>query len=146
MLVKDCLARKDHSLITVGPEVPVPQAMKLLISNRISCLPVLSGESRLIGIISDKDIFTHAFHDPAGFTKATVGDLMTTELIVGVADDSVDYIGSVMTKNRIRHVPIVENDRLIGLLSIGDVVKSQLSNMEVENRYLRQYIGDKYPG
>ena len=146
MQVKDCLKKKNRETVTIGPDAAIPEAMDLLISNRISCLPVVQTDRQLIGILSDKDIFRHAFAQPHDFTKAKVRDLMTTDVIVGVADDSLDYIGGVMTKNRIRHVPIVDKSTLIGLLSVGDIVSSQLTTIEIENRYLRQFIKDQYPG
>jgi len=146
MLVSECLKRKNRDLITVGPEVKVPEAMKLLLTNRISCLPVVDDNRRLIGILSDKDIFKRAYEDSQGFTGACVRDLMTTDVIVGVPDDTLDYIGGVMTKNRIRHIPILDNREVVGLISVGDIVSSQLTSFEIENRYLRLYIKDQYPG
>jgi len=146
MLVSDCLKRKNRELITVGPDVLVPEAMKLLLTNRISCLPVVDSNRQLIGILSDKDIFKRAYEDPNGFTGAAVRDLMTTEVIVGVPQDTLAYIGGVMTKNRIRHVPILDHREVVGLISVGDIVSSQLTSFEIENRYLRQYIVDQYPG
>ena len=71
---------------------------------------------------------------------------MSTNLIVGLPEDDVAYIAGVMTENRIRHVPIVDRDRIIGLLSVGDIVKTQIENIKVENRYLWQYIEGSYPG
>lgn len=146
MLVKEFLRDNPRQLITADTNTSVADAMALLIKNKISCLPVVDTDNFLVGIISDKDIFTEAYRNPSGFTKGSVGELMSTELIVGLADDAFDYIGGVMTKNRIRHVPIVDNKLLIGLLSLGDIVKSQLQTIEIENRYLRQYIEDSYPG
>ena len=75
----------------------------------------------------------------------TVTDIMTSNIIVGVETDELTYIAGLMTNNRIRHVPVVKADKLIGLISIGDVVKAQMSDMEVENRYLKQYIDGSYP-
>ena len=146
MEVKDFLKNGPRRIITAREDTPVPEAMALLIDNRISCLPVVNDATELVGIISDKDIFRATFENPLGFTKTVVGSLMTTDLIVGLTSDKFDYIAGVMTKNRIRHVPIVENKRLVGLLSLGDIVKSHLSNMEIENRYLKKYIEDSYPG
>jgi predicted transcriptional regulator len=74
-----------------------------------------------------------------------VGDLMSTHLIVGLPDDEVGYLAGIMTNNRIRHIPIVEGHRLAGLISIGDVVKIKLEDIQIENRYLREYIQDAYP-
>ena len=146
MKVRDFLNSNPRRLITVGSPTTVTEAMALLIENRISCLPVINNQDEIIGIISDKDIFRAAFKNPSGFTQAAVADLMSTNLIVGVVDDDLNYIAGVMTNNRIRHVPIVDNRRLIGLLSLGDIVKSQLKDVEIENRYLRKYIHDEYPG
>jgi CBS domain-containing protein len=146
MNVKECLKRKGRELVTVGPDASVREAMKLLLANKISCLPVVAEDRQLIGIISDKDIFRHAFEKPDTFTETTVRDLMTTNVIVGLLDDTLDYIGGVMTKNRIRHVPIIRERSVIGLVSVGDIVGSRLTSVEIENRYLRQFIKDQYPG
>ena len=145
MKVRDFLRNNPRQVITAGENTPIPAAMSLLLQNRISCLPVLDDRGELTGIISDKDIFRAAFDDPQSFTDLSVKQLMTTNLLVGLADDELDYIAGVMTNNRVRHVPIVENKRLIGLLSVGDLVKSQLKNVQIENRYLWKYISDEYP-
>lgn len=145
MLVKDLLKTKSKELVTISASTKLKEAMESLINNKISCLPVLDDNSRLIGIISDKDIFRHAYEKPAGFQDETVGEVMTTNLIVGLVDDEVAYIAGIMTENRIRHVPIVERDHIIGLLSVGDIVKTQIENIRVENRYLWQYIEGTYP-
>jgi len=146
MQVQDILKVKGRKTITINRKTSIQDAMDTLISNRISCLPVVDGSDCLIGIISDKDIFRRVHVDPKGFAAAMVGELMTSDVIVGIATDSVSYIAGVMTKNKIRHIPIVEKKKLIGLISVGDVVKSQLENMEIENRYLKQYIDGSYPG
>jgi CBS domain-containing protein len=146
MLVKDFLQGNPHQLITARESTSVHEAMALLINNKISCLPVVNDDAELIGIISEKDIFRAAHKSPSDFTKAKVADLMTSDLIVGLAEDECDYIAGVMTQNRIRHVPIVKEKRLIGLVSVGDIVKSQLTSIKIENRYLKQYIHDQYPG
>jgi len=146
MKVSEYLDRNPRRLVTALSHTSIPDAMALLIENGISCLPIVNTSDEITGIISDKDIFRAAFNNPAGFTEGVVGDLMTTNLIVGVADDDLDYIAGVMTNNRIRHIPIVDNRRLVGLLSVGDIVKSQLKNVKTENRYLWKYIYDEYPG
>jgi len=145
MQVKDILKTKDRDVVTASAGTPVPEAMKALISNKISCLPVVSDDRELKGIISDKDIFRKIHEDPEGFRDSTVGDLMTRDVIVGLLEDEIAYIAGVMTNNRIRHVPIVENSKLKGLVSVGDIVKTQMEKIEIENRYLKQYIGGDYP-
>ena len=146
MKVRDILKGKARDTITVRPETKISEAMRLLIVNKISCLPVVNESTNLLGIISDKDIFNKIYDDPDNFRASTVIDLMSKDLIVGVPDDEVSYIAGVMTNNRIRHVPIVENKQLAGLVSVGDVVKTQMENIQIENRYLKQYIDGSYPG
>jgi len=71
---------------------------------------------------------------------------MSRDLIVGLPDDDISYISGVMTQNRSRHIPVVEKDKLIGLVSLGDIVKTQMDKIKIENRYLKDYVHSKYPG
>lgn len=145
MVVKEILKSKRRGTVTATPGMSVTRAMELLISNKISCLPVLDSEERLIGIVSDKDIFKRVYEDPSGYRNSQVVDLMTSNLIVGLETDDITYIAGIMTTNHIRHVPIVDEDRLIGLVSVGDIVKTQMDSMQVENRYLLEFIEGSYP-
>ncbi|MBD3402471.1 CBS domain-containing protein [candidate division GN15 bacterium] len=146
MLVKDLLRQKDRRLVTTTAGTDLETAMGQLIDNRISCLPVLDDTGKLIAIISDKDIFRAVYESKEQFRELTVGDEMTRDLIVGVGDDSISYIAGLMTNNRIRHIPIVEGDALVGLLSVGDIVKTQMEDIKIENRYLKDFIQGTYPG
>ncbi len=145
MLVKDLLRYYPKTLITTPRNANILMAMEALIHHKISSLPVVEDENRLIGIVSDKDIFRAAYEKRENFLLVTVEHIMTTDLIVGVEDDELDYVAALMTNNRVRHIPIVRHDRLVGLVSIGDVVKTQIKNVEVENRFLKQYIEGTYP-
>ena len=75
----------------------------------------------------------------------TVGEVMTEDVIVGMPEDDVDQMMAIMTRNRIRHIPIIDNGRLAGLVSIGDAVKALLTVQDVEIRYLKEFIEGKYP-
>ena len=145
MLVKDLLKANPKDLICVRETTEILEAMQLLIRNHISCLLITDGEGHLLGIVSDKDIFKAAYERHCDFTSMRIADLMTTNVIVGVEDDELSYLGGLMTNNRVRHIPIVEQDKLVGLVSIGDVVKAEMANMEAHNRYLWQYIDGTYP-
>ena len=140
------IIKSKSDVISIAPDVTVGEAMKVLVEKKISCLPVVDGSSKLVGIISDKDIFHACYRDQKGFAAATVADLMSTDLIVGVPDDDLNYISGIMTNNRIRHIPIMDKGKLTGLISVGDIVKSNMSSMEIENRYLKLYIDGSYPG
>ena len=143
MFVREALSGK--TVVTAKRSTPIRQAMQLMLENRISCLPVLGDKQELIGIISDKDIFRLLYENPDAAGESVVGDCMSTNLIVGLPTDEIDYIATIMTNNRIRHVPIVDGKTLIGLLSVGDIVKTQIEGYVAENRYLRQYIDGSYP-
>lgn len=143
MTIKEILNRK---VITISPTQSLAEAMQILLDNKISCLPVVESDHKLIGILSDKDIFKKVHETSGKYHHLPVKDCMSTELIIGVPTDEVAYIAGVMTKNRIRHVPICEAGEMIGLVSIGDIVKTQMEDIQVENRYLKQYISGDYPG
>lgn len=140
MLVKTLLDSKKRDIITTRPSVSVDAAMDVLISNEIGCLPVLDDDESLIGIVSDKDVFRKVHETKGDYHSLTVGDLMTTDLIVGLPEDSVDYILGVMSMNWIRHVPIVAGEKVVGLVSLWDVIRATAKNLEIENRYLRLYM------
>jgi CBS domain-containing protein len=146
MIASDILKIKGRDVITILGDVNIIDAMKILLENKISCLPVIDSKNCLIGIISDKDIFKAIYNNQDNFKSLTASKLMSIDLIVGIEADSIDYISGLMTKNRIRHIPIVEEMILVGLISIGDVVKTKQKDVEIENRYLRQYIDGSYPG
>jgi len=140
MRVSELLADKKREIITAKRADTITEAMELLISNKISCLLVVGDSNELVGVVSDKDIFKAVFQNRGDFQKLAIRDLMTTDLIVGLADDSVNYIAGLMTENRIRHIPVVDKKKLIGLVSQSDVIKTQMKHIEVENRYLRLYM------
>jgi CBS domain-containing protein len=146
MQVKELLNQKGRDVIVTTPQATIEEVMGLLIDRKISCLPVMDGTNRLVGIISDKDIFRRVYTDKAEYLSRSVSDLMTTDVIVGVPEDGLGYIAGLMTQNRIRHVPIVEGEQVVGLISVGDIVKTQMENIKIENRYLKQYIEGSYPG
>lgn len=145
MLVSDVLTAKARSLVTATPDMPVPQAMSLLLDNRISCLPIIDTQGRLIGIVSDKDIFRLVHEQPREFMHGTIGDIMTIRLFTAQPADDLLSIAGLMTNRRIRHVPVIDQGKLVGLISIGDVVKAQLDAVVGENEHLRKYISGDYP-
>ena len=140
MLVKTLLEAKPKQVITAAVETTIEQAMDMLIQNKIGCLPVVGPDKRLVGIISDTDIFKKIHQTKGQYDSLTVQDLMKTELIVGLPDDDINYIAGIMDKNWIRHVPIVDGDNVIGMVSLRDIHKTYVRNKEVENRYLMDML------
>jgi CBS domain-containing protein len=139
------MAKRRGQIITTDPSTGIMEAMRLLVYHGITCLPVLNEEGELIGIVSDKDIYRTVVENQGDFNRFNVGDVMTRDLIVGLAEDDLEYIAGLMTENRIRHIPVVEGSRLVGLISGGDIVKTQVREAQHEVRYLKQYIRGTYP-
>ena len=146
MKVKDILATKGSRVVTVEKSSSVIDAMSIFSANRIGSLLVMDKENNILGIIGARDVLMAVKNHLDDIKTITVEKIMTTNLIVGTLEDSIDYILAVMTENRVRHIPILDGKELKGIVSIGDVVKSQLKEKDVENKYLKDYIADKYPG
>ncbi len=146
MKIKDILSVKGNRVVTVEKDCPVLDAMLVFSANRVGSLLVVDKESNILGIIGGRDVLMAVVNNLDEIKTLTVEKIMTTNLIVGTPDDDINDIMNVMTENRIRHIPIMEGKELKGLVSIGDVVKSQLKEKRVENKYLKDYIADKYPG
>jgi CBS domain-containing protein len=146
MKVKDILSAKGSRVVTVEKSSSIIDAMSIFSANRVGSLLVMDKDNNILGIIGARDVLMAVINHLDDLKTLTVEKIMTTNLIVGTLDDSIDYILAVMTENRVRHIPILEGKELKGLVSIGDVVKSQLKEKDVENKYLKDYIADKYPG
>lgn len=146
MLVRDMLKTSPREIITVDPKTGVRAAMETLISNKIGCLPVLDTGGELVGILDDQDIFRAVYENQEEFEKFTAADLMTADLIIGMPSDDMNYIAGLMAKNNIRYIPIMDDKKMIGLISPGDVVKAQMTHIEIENRYLKMYMEGTHLG
>ncbi len=145
MKVKDILAVKGSRVVTTHLDNTVVEAMSLFFANRIGSLLVVDRHNQVKGILAPNDVLKAVQDDAAALATMKVSAIMTTDIIAASLDDSVEYIQAVMTENRIRHIPILEHKTLKGIISIGDVVKAQIEEKEVENRYLKDYIEGKYP-
>ena len=146
MKAKDILAAKGSRVVTIEKDITVIDAMSIFSANRIGSLLIVDKENTILGIVAARDVLMAVINHLEEIKTLTVEKIMTTNLIVGTEDDKVDYIQAIMTENRIRHVPILDGKELKGMISIGDVVKIQLKEKDVENKYLKDYIADKYPG
>lgn len=145
MKAKDILAEKGSRVVTCHEDNSLIEALAIFSANKIGSLLVVDSNDKIQGIIAPRDILLIVLKDFERVKDIKVNEVMTKDLIVGTVDDTVEYIQAIMTENRIRHVPILEDGELKGLVSIGDVVKAQIDEKEVENRYLKDYIEGKYP-
>ncbi len=140
MKVRDILKNKGPEVFTIGDDKKLREAVEILTRNNIGVLIVLTNEGKIDGIISERDILRACSSNPDSFLDNKVKEYMTSKLLIAEPDDEIDYVQKIMTENRIRHLPVLNNKILVGLISIGDVVKAQLSDKMYENKYLMDYI------
>lgn len=138
MKVRDLLRAKGPVVITIAPDVPIQEAMRVLVQNRIGALVVVDGKLR--GIITERDLLRWGAEDIQRLATSRVRDLMTVEVITAAPDAAIEEVMDIMVERRIRHLPITEKGTLAGIISIGDVVNALRQKVEVENRYLHAYI------
>jgi CBS domain-containing protein len=124
MKVSDILASKGSEVFTIFPNQTIKEAVHLMETHNVGGLVVINRESEIQGIITERDLIRYfARNDPT--FSAPVELIMTKKVIIGVLQDDIDAVAHTMTEKRFRHLPIVEDGKLIGILSIGDVVKAQ---------------------
>ena len=140
MKVKDVLATKGSKVCLVKSKDSIRQAVSVLVAEKIGAALVHDDDGDIVGILTERDIM-RAFHEYGRKLEDTpVNKVMTRRVIIGTPDDDLEYIKNIMTHNRIRHVPIVENEQLQGIISIGDVVKAQLDDSRAQIKYLQDYL------
>jgi CBS domain-containing protein len=146
MTLKDILSEKaQKEVIGVTPATSIREAMETIVRDRIGALVVRTDKDELVGIITERDIFWHIFKEGEPALQKKVEEIMTRDVVVGIPEDKTETAESFMTTNRFRHLPVMQGNKVVGIISIGDLVKSQLGNLKVENRYLKDYITGKYP-
>ena len=139
MKLRDILRTKGSDVIQIDPDQPVIDAVRVLSEHRIGCL-VVTHDGEIRGVVSERDILNLVAAKPNALTDTLVSDIMTTDVIVAVLEDDLDYVMNIMTNNKIRHLPIVDDGDLAGIVSIGDVVNEVRRSVESENRHLKDYI------
>jgi CBS domain-containing protein len=140
MTVKSILSTKGTGVFTIEPTSSLETAIKLLTERRIGALVVLGPEQRVIGIVSERDVVRALAARGAAALAEPLSQVMTRKVSTCTRSDTVSTIMEQMTTGKFRHVPVVEQDRLVGIISIGDVVKHRLGEMEREQEALRDYI------
>jgi len=142
MNVKAILAAKKlgGDIISIEPTADLATAAKLLSKHRIGSVVILGAGERLVGILSERDIVRALSEQGAGALALPVGQVMTRDVATCGEDDTVASIMERMTAGRFRHMPVVANGRLVGLISIGDVVKQRVEEVEGESEAMRDYI------
>ncbi|NLG85461.1 MAG: CBS domain-containing protein [Firmicutes bacterium] len=145
MQVGDLLREKGQEVITVPATATAYEAMGKLVEHRIGSVVVVDETGFPVGIITERDFLRLSYEHGEKLRGMKVAEIMTRDLLVGIPTDTLEYAMSIMTTNRLRHLPIVSGRELVGIISIGDVVKALLKETEATNRYLKDYISGSYP-
>jgi CBS domain-containing protein len=144
MRLQEILAVKGTTVFTTSPDVSMAEVVRQMVEHNIGSMLVcqrdLSHGERLIGIVTERDMLRCFAAGRCDLMLLKVAEVMTTKLITAEPNDSVDDLMGVMTTHRIRHVPILSGERLVGMVSIGDLIKAQHDNLMAENRFMRDYI------
>jgi CBS domain-containing protein len=140
MLVSDILKGKGRDVVTTSAEKTLGQIVTLLSDRRIGALVVLGASGTIEGIISERDIVHAIARDGGKALERPVSENMTRRVVSCRQTDTVHSLMERMTQHRFRHVPVLDGDALIGIVSIGDVVKHRLMDYETETQAMREYI------
>lgn len=140
MTVRDILNEKGNDVVTLTPDVNVAEAVAVLAKNRIGAIVVTNGAGVIRGILSERDIVRHLAEDGAELLKHKISELMTANVKVCGENHSINDVMEIMTNGRFRHLPVERDGRLIGVISIGDVVKRRIADVQREAEDIRSYI------
>ncbi len=136
---------KKQSMVTVGPEEFVSSAIQKLSYHNKGALPVCNDKQELVGIITERDIIRKCFTNGAGFADKKIMDIMTQQVAVATMNDDLDYAINTLKKKKIRHLPIVEDKMVVGMLSMRDILGFQYEETKAEIKYINLLPKRSFP-
>lgn len=140
MTVKTILEKKGHDVLTVGPNEKLSEAVRILAEHRVGALVVTNGDRKIVGILSERDIVRVIAKSGVNSLDQSVRDVMTPKVKICNEHHTVNDVMEIMTKGRFRHLPVEKNGQLHGIISIGDVVKVRIEEVEREAENIKAYI------
>jgi CBS domain-containing protein len=145
MKLQEILSAKGGTVHGISPEATLQDVVGRLLEHRIGSLvvfqPRTAGEDELVGIVTEHDILRACSPGGRPLTEVRVAELMSRPLVTAAPDDEVELVMGLMTAHRVRHLPVLFKGRLVGIISIGDVVKAQHDSLAMENKFMKDYIG-----
>ncbi len=140
MRIADVLRNKGTAVATISPETTVTELLAGLTEMNIGAMVVIGPEG-VVGMVSERDVVRKLHERGSSLLAQPVSEIMTTAVVATCTPrDSVDHLSVLMTENRVRHIPVLDNGRLAGIVSIGDVVKTRMEELETEQQQLQAYI------
>ena len=140
MKIKDVSKISGRAITTIEPNANISDAVEKMVTNSIGALPVCEADGKLLGIVSERDIMKWLYSHDKPAEKTKIKNVMTTDVLIGLPEDEIDDLLKTMTEKGIRHLPVMSGDRVVGILSIRDVIEEKLSECHTQVRHLHDYI------
>ncbi len=140
MLVRDVIHSKNRHVISIDSAATVSEAVAKLVQNNIGSLPVVDPSGRLVGIFSERDVLRIIHNRGENFGRMPIADVMTRDPITCAMTDDVNDVMGKMSERRIAKVPVLDGQELVGVVSVGDVIKVMYDKLHTENQHLMSYI------
>ena len=140
MRIADVLRNKGAGVATMPPDATVAQLLAGLAEHNVGAMVVVGSAGAIAGIVSERDVVRNLHEHGSGVLEMSVGEIMTTPVATCGMDAHVNELTELMTTNRVRHIPVLVDGRLAGIVSIGDVVKTRMDELKTEQEQLQAYI------
>jgi CBS domain-containing protein len=140
MLVRTVLDAKKKPVISIGPEATVREALALFVEHNIGSLPVIDASGKLIGIFTERDVLYGDHRESGQFHARLIKGVMTPSPFTCSSDDGVHEVMGKMSRQQVGQLPVVDHGELIGLVSVGDLIRAQYNHVEAENEHLNAYL------
>ena len=140
MKISTILKTKGEQVYTISPEATMKDMVNEMLARRAGSLLVVDGDGKTLGIVTERDLLRNLRKLGADWEGLKVDALMSRDVVFGNINDTIDEVMSVMTERRIRHLPVMDGERLAGVLSMGDIIKAALNESTFQNKLLKTYI------
>ncbi|WP_405495141.1 CBS domain-containing protein [Nocardia sp. NBC_00511] len=140
MRISEILRRKGTDVVTIAPDASVRELLRILAAHNVGAVIVSPDGTTMAGIVSERDVVRRLHTTGADLLDSPVSSIMTATVHTCSPEDRVETLNATMTEHRIRHIPVLSDGRMIGIISIGDVVKSQISELQTEREALVRYL------